>query len=140
MGDLDANQDGRVSLTELVQGLKRLLGAAATRLPTDHLEACASALDLDLSGHIEWVEWLAVGLLGTKGISENAEPLSTAFRLLDRPVSFDVDASTPPEQSMAQLIRDWLPKSDNANVGNDGVLTLSDLRHVISTMEVYEML
>merc|ERR1712232_412672 len=59
--ELDADQDGRLSVAELSQGLRRIHGGAATRLPEEHMESVAAALDLDQSGYIDWIEWLAVG-------------------------------------------------------------------------------
>merc|ERR1712136_240299 len=41
--------------------------------------------DLDCNGTIEWTEWIAAAVLAVRGLTEDQEPLSTAFRLLDRP-------------------------------------------------------
>merc|ERR1712217_642928 len=42
-------------------------------------------LDVDCNGTIDWVEWVAVALLSSRGNNMEPEPLRTAFRLLDRP-------------------------------------------------------
>merc|ERR1719401_678194 len=43
------------------------------------------ALDVDCSGSVDWIEWVAVALLSIPPEALNPEPLCTAFRLLDRP-------------------------------------------------------
>lgn len=80
---LDADGDGRLSFQEFATGFKEMLGAGA--VPDEKLFTLARSLDTDGSGAIEWGEWLAVGLLTIEKLSEAPEPLSTAFRLLDRP-------------------------------------------------------
>jgi len=87
---LDANEDGKLSLDELAHGLSIMLGERSTLSP-EQLRHLLEALDLNCSGAIEWVEWVAVALVGLDaGAFEDAEPLSTAFRLLDR---FSADGS-----------------------------------------------
>jgi Ca2+-binding EF-hand superfamily protein len=81
---LDRDEDGLLSFHEFVQGLKLLLGSS-NMLSDEQLELVVRALDLDCSGAIEWVEWAAVALLAERSMLEEAEPLTTAFRLLDRP-------------------------------------------------------
>lgn len=80
---LDENGDGRISFDEFASGMKALLGDE--QVPDDKLYSLARALDTDGSGAIEWGEWLAVGLLTVEQLVEAPEPLSSAFRLLDRP-------------------------------------------------------
>mmetsp|Transcript_59687 Transcript_59687/g.142024 ORF Transcript_59687/g.142024 Transcript_59687/m.142024 type:complete len:667 (-) Transcript_59687:162-2162(-) len=80
---LDKNEDGRLDISEFVQGMRILLSSP---LPSDEqLEELALAMDVDGSGTIEWSEWLAAALFGLHNITEEQEPLSTAFRRLDRP-------------------------------------------------------
>jgi len=157
---LDEDQDGRLSFIELAAGLKRLLGPAAKELPDEQLEECVLALDLDHSGAIEWVEFIAIALLGSKAISEAEEPLSTAFRLLDRPWNGNVASL---QDDASQIIGRWVSEeyqevgdSENPTVAfelgegnakpNEGIgsasprLTLSDLRFAVGSTEVYEML
>lgn len=81
---LDRNQDGRLDHQEFVQGLASLLGGF-NDVHDGQLEALARALDLDCNGTIEWTEWIAAAVLAVRGLTEDQEPLSTAFRLLDRP-------------------------------------------------------
>jgi serine/threonine protein kinase len=81
---LDRNEDGQLSFSEFVTGLKQLLGSAI-RHSDEQLDMLVRSLDLDCSGQIEWVEWAAVALLAVQSLVQEAEPLSTAFRLLDRP-------------------------------------------------------
>mmetsp|Transcript_44101 Transcript_44101/g.78071 ORF Transcript_44101/g.78071 Transcript_44101/m.78071 type:complete len:771 (-) Transcript_44101:301-2613(-) len=81
---LDSNEDGQLDFEELVEGLKHLLGPN-NAVSDERLLSLVRALDLDSSGRIEWVEWIAVALLAIGGFAEEPEPLSTAFRLLDRP-------------------------------------------------------
>lgn len=136
--DLDRDRDGRLSIAEMVQGLKRLLGDATSwRMTDERLESCSRALDLDQSGAIEWVEWVAMALLGTRGISDAVEPLSTAFRLIDRPVV--ASGSGVSAHQVTKIIADWAPKSSLADAEQD-TFTLAHLRLVFSSLEVYEML
>merc|ERR1712129_281959 len=132
--DLDRDHDGRLSVNEMVHGLRRCLAGSATQLPDKQLQACAEALDLDQSGHIEWLEWVAIGLLGSRlGTSEAAEPVATAFRLLSNPVhSTCLEKDLETERTMVQVIHDWV-KQVYDDPGE--MFTLSDLRFVISTTE-----
>lgn len=83
---LDVNEDGRVDFSEFVQGLLAVLDPAGGNSQEIALESLARALDLDCSGSIDWVEWVAVALLARhRQLSRDAEPMRTAFRLLDRP-------------------------------------------------------
>mmetsp|Transcript_16922 Transcript_16922/g.39411 ORF Transcript_16922/g.39411 Transcript_16922/m.39411 type:complete len:693 (-) Transcript_16922:188-2266(-) len=80
---LDKNKDGCVDINEFVTGMRQLL---CNSNPSDeHLEELALALDIDASGAIEWSEWVAAAVLGLQNLTEDQEPLSTAFRRLDRP-------------------------------------------------------
>jgi len=137
--ELDTDFDGRISLHELIGGLKRLLAGSSTQLPDEILTACAEALDLDQSGHIEWLEWVVLGLLGSRfGRSEAAEPVATAFRLLSNP-AHDICLANGQEneQSLSQVIHTWVKHVD-IEVG--GMLTLADLRFVVATTEMHNML
>lgn len=139
---LDADQDGQLSFSELAEGLIRLVGNSASR---EQVEECARALDLDSSGAIEWVEWLVIALLSSKGISEECEPLSTAFRLIDRPAELALEPSPEDDlhvpEPIGQTIVRWVPRTQgSAAAASDGACTLQDLRFVLSSLEVYEML
>merc|ERR1712146_713437 len=80
---LDEDGDGRIGFEEFASGMKALLGSQ--QVPNEKLHSLARSLDTDGSGAIEWGEWLSVGLLTVDELAEAVEPLSTAFRLLDRP-------------------------------------------------------
>lgn len=138
--ELDTDCDGRISCHELICGLQRLLAGSSTQLPDEQLKACAEALDLDQSGHIEWLEWVVLGLLGSRlGTSKAAEPVATAFRLLSNPAPADVCLGKGQEQaqSLSQLIHEWVKEAD-IEVG--GTLTLADLRFVVATTEIRNLL
>jgi len=81
---LDSNEDGMLDFDEFCQGLKRLLGENA-RLKNGQLETLARILDVDGSGGIDWIEWVAVALFVIGSVVEEPEPLTTAFRVLDSP-------------------------------------------------------
>jgi len=79
---MDTNEDGRLDYSEFVIGLGSLLGLASY----GKLHQVVRALDVDSSGTIDWVEWVAVALFSSQeGHNMEPEPLRTAFRLLDRP-------------------------------------------------------
>jgi len=89
---LDVNEDGRLDFTEFVQGLQVFLRSSTTSVSDAQLQVLVRALDLDCSGSVDWVEWVAVSLLSAEGPGRGSdsvglwpEPLRTAFRLLDRP-------------------------------------------------------
>lgn len=66
--------------------MQALLGASS-HVSNDHLIQLAKCLDIDGSGCVEWIEWLAVALLSAENLPQAKEPLVTAFRVLDRPSS-----------------------------------------------------
>jgi len=89
---LDVNKDGRLDFSEFVQGLMFFLSCSTTSVSDAQIEALVQALDLDCSGSVDWVEWVAVSLLSVEGRGRGSnsvelwpEPMHTAFRLLDRP-------------------------------------------------------
>jgi len=140
---LDSDQDGRLSLTEFAVGLQTLAGSAApTSLKDGQLEDSIQALDFDGSGYVEWVEWLVIALMGSKGIAEACEPLSTAFRLIDRTAETSDPASEEAAQeSISELIARSAPKMTGgaAVMSKDGACTLQDLRFVLASLEVHEI-
>eukprot|EP00929_Paragymnodinium_shiwhaense_P026183 TRINITY_DN15618_c0_g1_i1.p1 TRINITY_DN15618_c0_g1~~TRINITY_DN15618_c0_g1_i1.p1 ORF type:complete len:852 (-),score=176.82 TRINITY_DN15618_c0_g1_i1:269-2824(-) len=81
---LDADEDGRLSFPEFALGLSFLLGGRS-RSYQAQLQHLVRALDVDCSGSVDWIEWVAVALLSVPPEAMNPEPLCTAFRLLDRP-------------------------------------------------------
>jgi len=123
---LDKDEDGRLSFGELFEGLKALVGAWPA-LDERQLDGLVRALDLDCSGYIEWVEWTAVSLLSMKGYAD-PEPLTTVFRLLDRPsgdgivgaadllavISNDTRGACVPQstgrEEVLRIINRWLPR------------------------------
>merc|ERR1712113_1359223 len=81
---LDDDGDGRLEIDEFVTGLKQLVGHRPN-CSVGNLQMLAHGLDVDGSGYIDWVEWVAVALLSADSSLLCPEPLLTAFRLLDRP-------------------------------------------------------
>jgi len=81
---LDRNEDGQLSFHEFTTGLRQLLGSGIS-YNDEQLDSLVRGLDLDCSGQIEWIEWVAIALLAGHHVIQEAEPLCTAFRLLDRP-------------------------------------------------------
>jgi len=88
---LDRDEDDRLSHAELAAGLLSLRDSGAGQgldVPAGwEIERCVQALDLDRSGYVEWVEWLAFGLLcsASAGGGLLPERLGPAFRLLAAP-------------------------------------------------------
>lgn len=83
---LDANEDGRIDIAEFVDDMRSLIGQA-DHVSEEDLTALAHVLDLDSSGAIEWIEWIAVPLVAAIEQHRQIEPLLTVFRVLDRPSS-----------------------------------------------------
>jgi len=142
---LDADQDGRLSFAELAVGLRTLAGGAsvARHQLDEHLESSAQLVDLDNSGSIEWVEWLVIALLSTKCVAQAVQPISAAFRLLDAPAGEKPKnpLDTAVQDTISHVISRWNPKqSDVISPSERRNCTLSDLRGVLSSLEVYEML
>jgi len=139
---LDADQDGRLSFGEFALGLRNLAGGAnvAHHELDEHLESCAQLVDLDNSGAIDWIEWLAIALLSTKCVAQAMQPISSAFRLLDGPAG-DLPIDGVGQDTVSHIISRWNPKqSDVGSPSERRNCTLSDLRVVLSSLEVYEML
>mmetsp|Transcript_49142 Transcript_49142/g.97657 ORF Transcript_49142/g.97657 Transcript_49142/m.97657 type:complete len:630 (-) Transcript_49142:243-2132(-) len=140
---LDSDQDGRLSFTELAVGLQTLAGSAAPpSLKDGQLEDSIQALDFDGSGYVEWVEWLVIALLSSKGIAEACEPLSTAFRLIDRTAeTSDPTTEDATQESISELIASSAPKlTGSTMISGEGACTLQDLRFVLASLEVYEIM
>jgi len=160
---LDADQDGRLGYDEMVEGLQRLMSVARAAgqnvmdvmadLPRERLVQSVQALDLDKSGAVDWVEWIALALFGSAEAEQAAEPMSIAFRLLDRPVPARevVDCGPDAPETVRDMLREWRPparpppeqhggdalaekQQDNSEFG------LSHLRHVLASLEAYKML
>lgn len=139
---LDADQDGRLSFGEFALGLRTLAGGASvTRHQLDeHLETCAQLVDLDNSGSIEWVEWLVIALLSTKCAVQATQPIGSAFRLLDGPAG-ESSADGTAQETVSHVISRWNHRqSDIVSPSEKRSCTLSDLRGVLSSLEVYDML
>jgi serine/threonine protein kinase len=103
---LDTNMDGCLTFEEFSSGIKKFMGPYA-RLDTNRLEGCFEALDLDCSGTIDWAEWVAVALLSSGTFWESPEPISTAFRLLNRPTLRAVTGAD--ELCVGEMLRLWEP-------------------------------
>mmetsp|Transcript_10154 Transcript_10154/g.26096 ORF Transcript_10154/g.26096 Transcript_10154/m.26096 type:complete len:648 (+) Transcript_10154:21-1964(+) len=132
---LDENQDGRIDLPELLTSLSALLGPAAPEVAK--LEALAAALDLDGSGAVEWVEWVALALSSAPEMFGVSEPIRTVFRLLDCSsgdelvsaedlARFFAAGAVPPRDKLVELLRPWatgrvpLVNSGNGEQGSMG--------------------
>lgn len=155
---LDADGDGRLSFQEFATGFRSMLGGTA--VPDEKLFNLARALDTDGSGMIEWGEWLAVGLLTLDRLSEDVEPINTAFRLLDRPTgdgtvgAADIlavidggennEGRVPAEAARAQVLEaltTWQPKRNGDMVSGVAMiappsLKVADVRHVLQNISV----
>jgi len=156
---LDRNEDGQLSFQELAAGLRQLLGSNPY-YGEEQLDALARAVDLDCSGQIEWIEWGAVALLASQSIAKEAEPLSTAFRLLDRPsgdgtvgaadllavINSDSKTmfitSTVGREQVLRILSRWVPRPQNAksadNKWMNGLVSppsmkLDDMRRVLDS-------
>merc|ERR1719291_1124954 len=111
---LDRDQDDRLSHAELAEGLLLVRDSGAGQgldVPLGlQIEQCVQTLDFDRSGYIEWVEWLAFGLLcsaGTDGLLP--ERLGPALRLLAEPASarglaLHVHGSALPSQGLSEEV------------------------------------
>jgi serine/threonine protein kinase len=103
---LDTNLDGSLTFEEFTSGIKKFMGPYA-RLDMNRLEGCFEALDLDCSGSIDWAEWVAVALMSSGTFWDSPEPISTAFRLLNRPTLRAVTGSD--ELCVGEMLRLWEP-------------------------------
>lgn len=88
---LDADLDGRLGLTEFVDGLKCFLDKQIGHTKPQ-LEQMARALDINGSGAIEWSEWLVIVLMVTEGVwlKISPEPLRTVLRMIKRSFGRDI--------------------------------------------------
>lgn len=117
---LDRNEDGQLGFQEFAMGLRQLLGSASI-YSDEQLDSMVRALDLDCSGQIEWIEWAAVALLATQNLVQEAEPLSTAFRLLDRPSG---DGTVGAADLLAVINSDSKSMFITSTVGREQVLRI----------------
>lgn len=153
---LDRNEDGQLSFEEFAQGLSLILGSTGD-YTFDQLNYLVRALDLNCSGYIEWTEWAAVALLAEHHLLQDDEPLSTAFRLLDRPsgdgtvgiadllavINSDSKSmfltSTVGREQVIRILTRWAPqqtsKRENSkpNVVSPPSLKLSNMRTVLDS-------
>jgi len=136
---LDKDQDGRLGFQELVEGLRELVGQEFERVTDEHILACAWALDFDQSGTIEWVEWLAVVLMDSAGMSQTSEPIGTAFRLIQLSYSGSdgMVAMVPATDAFSQMMAQW---SDPGNGMQAGSFGPAELRSVMRSIEAYAQL
>lgn len=136
---LDKDQDGRLGFQELVEGLRELVGQEFERVTDEHILACAWALDFDQSGTIEWVEWLAVVLMDSAGMSQTSEPIGTAFRLIQLSYSGSdgMVAMVPTTDAFSQMMAQW---SDPGNGMQAGSFGPAELRSVMRSIEAYAQL
>lgn len=133
---LDSDEDGKLSLNELVDGLRLMLGPKAG-LTVEQLTVLARSLDLGAVGAVHWAEWAGMAALSLEGWASEPEPVMTAFRLLDRPsgdgaLSIEdlqvlFERGRPDDPSMAErqtlarsLLRHWsttgIPQEDQQAV------------------------
>lgn len=68
------DHDGRLGIEECAGGLRRLAGVSRTELCDEALRAAVRASDLDHSGHLDWAEWLAIGLLTVHSLADARGP------------------------------------------------------------------
>lgn len=152
---LDRNEDGQLSFEEFAQGLSQILGPSSN-LTFAQLNFLVRALDLNCSGYIEWAEWIAVALLAEHHLLEDDEPLSTSFRLLDRPsgdatvgvadllavINSDAKSmfitSTAGREQVFRILTRWAPQQPSRREGSKCVvsapsLKLPDMRCVLES-------
>jgi len=136
---LDKDQDGRLSFQELVEGMRGLVGTEFERVTDEHILACAWALDFDQSGAIEWLEWLAVALMDSPGVSQTPEPLGTAFRLVKNAHSGlnGLVAMVPATDAFSQMIAQWSDPNEGSQAAAFGP---GELRSVMRSIEAYAQL
>jgi len=124
---LDADRDGRLSLTEFAQGFESLLpslqdleagGEPAGNRPglLNTLGDLGTALDLDGSGAIEWAEWTALAVLdNVERLTASQEPFETAFRALDGASGDGIIK----HEDLAALLSAKLPGSFSSDIALD---------------------
>jgi len=154
---LDTSEDGQLSFDELAHGMSVMLGESSA-LCIEELSRLFQALDLNGSGAVEWVEWVAVALTGLEGGSfEDSEPLSTVFRLLDRfsadgsisvadllPFIEELasqDKSQSPEivvdpDRVSQMLSRWsvMPSQTSESTSLSPSLNLADVRRIVCSV------
>lgn len=126
----DKDLDGRLSLSEVCQGLRLHLTQTLSRVPEDELIALVEELDFDKNGFIDWGEWLILALLSRIGFSK-APFVPLAYRLLDR-------SAQSPSQAVRQTVghviadlacKDTIPSSDQKGI------SLEDFCAILSSCE-----
>lgn len=154
----DADEDGRLEYSELGLGLRTLLGPL-TGPSNTHLATLARALDLDGSGFVDWVEWVALALF-SEGLESEEETLVAVFRALDRPSHDDrisgsdivaaLGGGEPLEKTSVaksrrwdieqaeQMILRWAPLVPSGEIESAPALNLEDLRRVLAASRVWE--
>eukprot|EP00929_Paragymnodinium_shiwhaense_P074436 TRINITY_DN38099_c0_g1_i1.p1 TRINITY_DN38099_c0_g1~~TRINITY_DN38099_c0_g1_i1.p1 ORF type:complete len:620 (-),score=156.28 TRINITY_DN38099_c0_g1_i1:143-2002(-) len=80
--ELDTSGDGVLSLAEIRDGFKKILGATGAEQQAAKVEEIFRSVDLDGSGSIDYTEFIAAALSQRTGLTEEA--LWAAFRSLDR--------------------------------------------------------
>jgi len=116
---LDSNKDGLLDFAELARGMWAVLGATA-RPNAAQLGAMVRAIDLNLSGAVEWNEWAAAALISTQNFSCKDELLATALRLIRR----STDDLPGGENT---LVEDFPPETSNTEAENQSLRPLIDI-------------
>ena len=75
---MDANNDGKLSREELIDGYRNIYG----ELAEDEVDKIMRAADIDGSGEIDYSEWLVATVNKKNLISD--EKLTTAFKFFDK--------------------------------------------------------
>lgn len=126
---LDRDRDGRLLVTEMCRGFEACQTTHAA------LEDCATAMDLDSNGYIDWVEWRAAALLCDRSLLEDHDTSEAALRFLMRLSSNEGGAQ---HANAAAVVADWeeaqhAHSQDHATSEPGHVLSLKAFRNVIAS-------
>lgn len=133
---LDQDMDGCLTIEEFCSGLRTMSGVPVSEVSEENLRAAALIVDIDGSGTIDWAEWLSLGLLGLEELSKQDAIITTAHRLLDRPMSLGNIAAGP--EQMAYRIHEFamnLRSSTEDQVADVGLLSITDFRLVLASCQ-----
>jgi len=130
---LDKNKDGSLSLDELEEGLSGLAG-----LHRNEIRVIMAEIDVDMSGTIDYTEFIAASLDRSIYLSE--DKLLSAFKVFDRDNSGTITA----EELRAVLDRENLMADDpiwdeiiqDADVNCDGVIDFAEFCLMMSDRRI----